>query len=77
MMITKTNKGFEGSIKSLQATRDGRFRRRRGYGGQASSAFASVKPRGATPLYGVHAASRRWLPSSLLPSYAEAGSFLR
>ena len=23
MMITKTNKGFEGSIKSLQATRDG------------------------------------------------------
>ena len=26
------------SNKSLQATRDGRFRRRRGYGGQASSA---------------------------------------
>jgi hypothetical protein len=25
MMITMTNKGFEGSIKSLQATRDGVF----------------------------------------------------
>jgi hypothetical protein len=25
----------------------------------------------------VHAVSRRWLPSSLLASYAEAGSFLR
>jgi hypothetical protein len=24
------------------------------------SAVAGVKPRGATPLYGVHAASRRW-----------------
>jgi hypothetical protein len=29
--------------------------------GAFSSAIASVKPRGATPLYGVHAASRRWL----------------
>jgi len=25
------------------------------------SAIAGVKPRGATPLYGVHATSRRWL----------------
>jgi hypothetical protein len=29
--------------------------------GAGSSAVASVKPRGATPLYGVHVASRRWL----------------
>ena len=29
--------------------------------GAASSAIASVKPRGATHLYGVHVASRRWL----------------
>ena len=29
--------------------------------GAVSSAVASVKPRGATPLYGVHVASRRWL----------------
>ena len=38
---------------------------RRSFGAQAdgagSSAVASVKPRGATPLYGVHVASRRWL----------------
>jgi len=29
--------------------------------GACRSAVASVKPRGATHLYGVHAASRRWL----------------
>ena len=29
--------------------------------GAVSSAVASVKPRGATHLYGVHVASRRWL----------------
>jgi hypothetical protein len=29
--------------------------------GAGSSAIASVKPRGATPLYGVHVTSRRWL----------------
>ena len=29
--------------------------------GAVSSAVAGVKPRGATPLYGFHAASRRWL----------------
>jgi hypothetical protein len=29
--------------------------------GAVSSAVAGVKPRGATSLYGVHAASRRWL----------------
>jgi hypothetical protein len=33
--------------------------------GAVSSAVASVKPRGATPLYGVHVASRRWLSSTL------------
>jgi len=29
--------------------------------GAGRSAIAGVKPRRATPLYGVHAASRRWL----------------
>jgi len=29
--------------------------------GAVGSAIASVKPRGATPLYGVHVTSRRWL----------------
>jgi hypothetical protein len=37
--------------KSLQATRDGRFLRRRGYGGQASSAsrFTSFGPARVVP----------------------------
>src|SRR5450631_2301660 len=48
-MLTKTTQGFEVSIKSPTAF------------GACSSAVAGVKPRGGTPLYGVHVASRRWL----------------
>jgi len=39
-MIHENQQGLVGSFKSLQATRDGGFLRRPGYGGQASSAIA-------------------------------------